>query len=54
MAEFHATEKLRVECHDDCGKIHSDCSHTHGRIESPPDKHPGSRRNGNQVIDSCP
>ncbi len=44
---------MRVQCHNDRGKIHRDCAHAHGQINSPSGKDPSSRRNGNHVIDRC-
>ena len=48
-----ATESLRVECHNDRGKIHRNCAHAHEEINPTSDKHPSCCRDSNHVIDRC-
>src|SRR5262249_47879 len=54
MSELQATEKLRVECHNNRGEAHRHRAQAHGEIDSPVDKDPSSHGNGNQVIGSRP
>jgi hypothetical protein len=54
MSELQATEKLCVEGHNNSGEIHRQCAHTYRKVDSPSDKQPSSRGDGNYVIGRCP
>ena len=51
-SKFCATEKLRVEYHNDRRKIHRDCSHAHGRLTPHRVNIPAAAGMANHVISS--